>query len=128
MSNLRYELQHSVGEQRPDGQADEVREHLREVGFLGERDEEETQEGGQVDDGNSQETVTPYCGHPEGGALKHCVHGKAAELELVSPNLVKAYTQAVNSQIDPRLIKCLSTQQELVRLFPHHKHQFSRQD
>lgn len=61
VSNLRDELQHSVGEQRPDGQPDEVREHFRKVGFLGEGDEDETQEGGQVDDGNSQETITPYC-------------------------------------------------------------------
>lgn len=66
VANLRYELQHSVGEQRPDGQPDEVREHFREVGFLGEGDEDETQEGGEVDDGNSQETITPYCGHIRG--------------------------------------------------------------
>lgn len=80
VSNLRYELQHSVGEQRPDGHPDEVCEHFREVGFLGERDKEETQEGGQVDDGNSQEPITPYCAHTEGETLGWRWSGKAVAL------------------------------------------------
>lgn len=58
-TNLRDELEDGVGEERPDGQADEVGQHLGEVGLLGEGDEEEAQQGGQVDHGDRQEAIAP---------------------------------------------------------------------
>lgn len=60
--NLRDELEDGVGEERPDGQADEVGQHLGEVGLLGEGDEEEAQQRGQVDHGDRQEAIAPDWG------------------------------------------------------------------
>lgn len=57
--NLWDELQHGVGEERPDGQADEVGQHFGKVRLLGEGDQGETEQGGQVDQGDRQEAVTP---------------------------------------------------------------------
>lgn len=58
-SNLWDELKDSVGEERPDGQADEVGQHLGEVGLLGEGDEQETEQRRQVDQGHRQEAAAP---------------------------------------------------------------------
>lgn len=57
--NLRDELQHGVGEERPDGEADEVGQHFGEIGLLGEGDEEEAEQRRQVDQRDRQEAVTP---------------------------------------------------------------------
>lgn len=57
--NLRDELQHRVGEERPDGQADEVGQHFGEIRLLGEGDEEEAEQRRQVDHGDRQEAITP---------------------------------------------------------------------
>lgn len=57
--NLWDELKDGVGEERPDGQANEVGQHFGEVGLLGEGDQEETQQGRQVDDRDGQEAITP---------------------------------------------------------------------
>lgn len=59
MPNLWDELKDGVGEERPDGQANEVGQHFGEVGLLGEGDQEETQQGRQVDDRDGQEAITP---------------------------------------------------------------------
>lgn len=61
-TDLWDELQHRVGEERPDGQGDEVGQHLGEVGLLGEGDEEEAEQRRQVDQGDRQEAVAPHCG------------------------------------------------------------------
>lgn len=61
-TDLRNELQHSVGEERPDGQADEVGQHLGEVGLLRKGDEEEAKQCRQVDQSDCQEAVAPHCG------------------------------------------------------------------
>lgn len=61
-TDLWDELQHSIGEERPDGQADEVGQHLGEVGLLGEGDEEEAEQRGQVDQSDRQEAIAPHCG------------------------------------------------------------------
>lgn len=57
--NLRDELQHGVGEERPDGQADEVGQHFGKIGLLGEGDQGETEQRRQVDQSDRQEAVTP---------------------------------------------------------------------
>lgn len=61
MTNLWDELEHSVGEERPDGEADEVGQHFGEVRLLGEGDEEEAEQSGQVDHSDRQKPVTPHC-------------------------------------------------------------------
>lgn len=61
LTHLRDELQHGVGEQRPDGEADEVGQHFGEIRLLGERDQEEAEQGRQVDHGDRQKPVTPNC-------------------------------------------------------------------
>lgn len=71
-SNLRDELKHSVGEQRPDGQADEVGQHFGEIGFFGEGDQQEAEQRRQVDDGDGQKPVTPHCQGGEGEWLLSC--------------------------------------------------------
>lgn len=57
--NLWDELKDSVGEERPDGQANEVGQHFGEVGLLGEGDEEEPEQRRQVDHSDRQEAITP---------------------------------------------------------------------
>lgn len=61
-THLWNELQHRVGKERPDGQADEIGQHLREVGLLCKGDEEEAKECRQVDQSDCQEAVAPHCG------------------------------------------------------------------
>lgn len=61
VTNLWYELEDGVGEERPDGQADKVGQHFGEIRLLGEGDEEEAEQRRQVDDGDGQEAVTPNC-------------------------------------------------------------------
>lgn len=61
VTNLRYELQDGVGEERPDGQADKVGQHFGEIRLLGEGDEEEAEQRRQVDDSDGQKAVTPNC-------------------------------------------------------------------
>lgn len=60
-SNLWYELEDSIGEERPDGQADEVGQHFGEVRFFGEGDQQEPKQRCQVDDGDGQKPITPHC-------------------------------------------------------------------
>lgn len=57
--NLWDELEDSVGEERPDGQANEVGQHFGEIGLLGEGDQEEPEQRRQVDHSDRQEAITP---------------------------------------------------------------------
>lgn len=59
--HLRDELQHGVGEERADGQADEVGQHFGEVRLARERDEQQAQQRRQVDHRHRQEAPTPNC-------------------------------------------------------------------
>lgn len=59
--HLWNELKHGVGEQRPNGQANKVRQHFGEVGLFGEGDEQEAEQGRQVDQGDRQKPITPHC-------------------------------------------------------------------
>lgn len=72
-TNLWYELQHGVGEERPDGQADEVGQHFGEIGLLGEGDQEEAEQRRQVDQSDRQKPVTPHC---HGGNRKSRVNNR----------------------------------------------------
>lgn len=56
------ELQDSIGEERPNGQADKICEYLGEVGLLCEGDEEQSKQGGEVDDSDGQKPKPPHCG------------------------------------------------------------------
>lgn len=57
--NLWDELKDSVGEERPDGQANEVGQHFGEIGLFGEGDQEETEQRRQVDHSDRQKAITP---------------------------------------------------------------------
>lgn len=59
-TNLWYELQHSVGEEGPDGEADEVGQHFGEIRLLGEGDQEEAEQRRQVDHSDRQKPITPH--------------------------------------------------------------------
>ncbi len=61
LTNLWYELKYSIGEQCPDGQANEERQHFGEIRLLGEGDQQETKQRRQVDHSDCQEPVTPHC-------------------------------------------------------------------
>lgn len=60
-TNLWYELKHSVGEERPDGQGDEVRQHFGEKRLVDEGDQQETKQSCQVDHSDRQKPITPHC-------------------------------------------------------------------
>lgn len=57
--NLWDELKDGVGEERPDGQANEVGQHFGEIGLLGKGDEEEPKQRRQVDHSDRQEAISP---------------------------------------------------------------------
>lgn len=57
--HLGYKLESSIGEERPNSQTDEVGEHFGEVGLFSDGNESQTQQWGQINDGNSQEAISP---------------------------------------------------------------------
>lgn len=67
--HLRYKLEASIGEERAYCQTYEVGEHFWEVGLFSYRNESQTQQWGQINDGNSQEAKSPYCVQKERGGL-----------------------------------------------------------
>lgn len=56
------ELEERVREQRSNGQGDEVCEHTAEKCFLRARQDEDSQERGQVNQRNTEEAKAPHCG------------------------------------------------------------------
>lgn len=61
LTHLWYELKYSVGEECPDGQADEVGQHFGEIRFLGEGYQQKAEQRREVDHGDGQKPVTPDC-------------------------------------------------------------------
>lgn len=61
------ELEERVREQRSNGQGDEVSEHAAEKRFLRARQDEGSQQRGQVNQGHTEETKAPHCGGTETG-------------------------------------------------------------
>jgi len=72
LTDLRYELQHGVGEERPDGEADEVGQHFGEIRLLGEGDHEEAEQRRQVDHSDRQKPITPHCQGTEEVFICYC--------------------------------------------------------
>lgn len=58
--HLRYKLESSIGEECANSQTNEVGEHFGEVGLFSDRNKSQTQQWGQINDGNSQEAISPY--------------------------------------------------------------------
>lgn len=56
------ELEKGVREQRSNGQGDEVSEHTAEKRFLRARQDQDSQERGQVNQRDTEEPKAPHCG------------------------------------------------------------------